>query len=535
MNLPFLFLAIANIVMLVSLVAGFVLLGVAVAGRRVGIDIRCRRCRHEFPRGGVIPEICTDCGADLTKPTALILGRYKLRGVMLAVALALIVAVPGAAGLVMFGAAFSARGAMIASGSPDALIDAAAQGDLVAASALSQQLAQPASGAAWIAVTTRLESDPAARPAILRAVVDHVRFGSMMPGGATAPDPVLLRDFGLALARTLESDPDCAEHFGMHMMNERLPPEVQEPVLASPAAVRAFLRGPTLRLRVLEAKDGGARGRSASVRPMLVYDAFSFFGRELAIAEAKASYLRTDGSVVELAPSRMQRGFELDTDFGTDIPVAAAMADPLWSGEIRLEATVGTVAASRSGVSARGESREVSEPFPYAWTIRVERVRPEDLRMVAVNDAEVVAMIRNDLGDSGVRVDGTGAARVVTLEGAAWGTVNGVEVRMRWELVQGERRWPQDERGGDRGEPSFAAPEFDANAPFRIVAQGVAPEPGANGPNDLAYLAGKWIVDFERTARPPRAIEHVPAEGAAASAPPELVDSDRAAGEVVRE
>ncbi len=43
-----------------SLLAGVVLLVVAIVGRRVGIDIRCRRCRHEYPRGAVIPPVCSD-------------------------------------------------------------------------------------------------------------------------------------------------------------------------------------------------------------------------------------------------------------------------------------------------------------------------------------------------------------------------------------------------------------------------------------------------------------------------------------------
>lgn len=533
MTLPYWFLPVASFALIASLAAGFMLLGASLAGRRAGVDIRCRRCRHEFPRGGVIPEVCSDCGADLRTPTALILGRYQLRGRMLVAALALLILVPGAAGLVLAGATFRVGGAMANMSSPDALIDAAILGDRLSASALGQQLGQPASTAAWNAITARLESDPAARPVILGAVVDHIRFGSMAPGPAPTADPVALRGFGEALARTLESDPGCAAHFGMHMTDERFPPELQEPVLANPAAVRAFLRGPTLRLRVLETAGAPPLGRSASIRPMLAYGAFAFFARQLAIAEAKASYVRADGSIVEIAPSRMQRGFDLDTDFGTEIPIAAAMADPNWSGEIRLEATVGTVAATRSRMVRRGESQEVSDPFPYAWTIRVARVRAEDLRMVAVNDAQVATMVRDRFADAGVRVQGDGAARVVALEVGAWGTMNSIEVRMRHELVQGERRWAQDERSGDAGEPSFTAPEFDASAPFRIVAQGVAPEPGANGPNDLAYLAGKWIVDFERTARPPRSIEHVPDERAAATAPAELIDRDRATGEVV--
>ena len=57
-----------------SLLAGVVLLVVALVGRRVGIDIRCRRCRHEYPRGAVIPPVCSDCGADISRTDALILG-----------------------------------------------------------------------------------------------------------------------------------------------------------------------------------------------------------------------------------------------------------------------------------------------------------------------------------------------------------------------------------------------------------------------------------------------------------------------------
>ena len=55
-----------------SLLAGVVLLVVALVGRRVGIDIRCRRCRHEYPRGAVIPPVCSDCGADISRTDALI-------------------------------------------------------------------------------------------------------------------------------------------------------------------------------------------------------------------------------------------------------------------------------------------------------------------------------------------------------------------------------------------------------------------------------------------------------------------------------
>ena len=529
-----------------SLLAGVVLLVVALVGRRVGIDIRCRRCRHEYPRGAVIPPVCSDCGADISRTDALILGQYRMRSRMLVVAIALLLPVP--AGLVMLASGRRARiGPPPVAAAPDALIDAAMTGNTTSMMNLAQLLGGPVgpdTRAAWAAATKRFTEDAAARAAIVEGVMQIERWSMVAagPSGYLVGDEAL-RAFGEALARALETDPALAEAMPEQRMDRRLPAALAEPVLASPAAVRAFLRGPTIAIRTLygarnpEQGPAAARASERTIAPMLVAGSFPCFGRALAFGEAAVSYVRRDGSAVGIEVPSGGAMLVLDPDIGTRIPIGAALDDPEWSGELRLAATVGTVANTRVARNSGNRRPTVADPFAYQWTIRVERVTPSALRAIAVCDADVTSAVTRSLQGAGVQVGGEGDAREVTLEIEPAININGVHVALEYELLQDGRSWKESsvaQRAGVQRAP-IAAVGFDPQAPFLLVVRGVPPVVTPDLSGDHAFAAGTWTVQFDRAARAPGSVVFAPLAGAPTEIPPEVASRGRDTGRVLRD
>lgn len=549
-----LWLIILNLTTSALVIAGLLLVVIALAGTRVGIGIRCRRCRHEFPRGGVIPPICSDCGADLSPERALVLGRYRPRTRMLAIGVVLLLAAPiGVAVFVSFvGSGGLASAPARAAAAPDELIDAAAAGDRMAESELGNRLRGYDSQlrnlsadyrSAWSAATERMRSDAAVRALIIKAVTEAARWTDDFPAQGVVIDDATLRAFGEALAHALETDPAFAEAIPDQRRLKPFAPAMAEPVLASPKAVRAFLRGPALALRRLERPSSSAQPTAAQnspvrvIEPRLVLSGFSNFGRTLAFGRLATSYVRKDGSTVEMALPPASRMPVLAEDWGTSIAIGAAIDDPEWSGEIRVSATVGTVANMNVARAAVGAFPLVADPFEYEWRIQVERVTPEAIRAVAVCNPVVSATVDGSLRAATLQVHGGGDEPTAVVELEHPVSNNGIFIRLEIEVVQDGSSWkeprPPTHLYGQR--TPFPVVGFDPLAPFQLIARGIRPAISESVLADHAYAAGTWTASFDKAARPPSSVKFKPLDDAPESAPPETARNGRDMGRVIRD
>lgn len=549
-----LWLIILNLTTSALVIGGLLLVVIALAGTRVGIGIRCRRCRHEFPRGGVIPPICSDCGADLSPERALVLGRYRPRTRMLAIGVVLLLAAPiGVAVFVSFvGSGGLASAPARAAAAPDELIDAAAAGDRMAESELGNRLRGYDSQlrnlsadyrGAWSAATERMRSDAAVRALIIKAVTEAARWTDDFPAQGVVIDDATLRAFGEALAHALETDPAFAEAIPDQRRLKPFAPAMAEPVLASPKAVRAFLRGPALALRRLERPSSSAQPTAAQnspvrvIEPRLVLSGFSNFGRTLAFGRLATSYVRKDGSTVEMALPPASRMPVLAEDWGTSIAIGAAIDDPEWSGEIRVSATVGTVANMNVARAAVGAFPLVADPFEYEWRIQVERMTPEAIRAVAVCNPVVSATVDGSLRAATLQVHGGGDEPTAVVELEHPVSNNGIFIRLEIEVVQDGRSWkeprPPTHLYGQR--TPFPVVGFDPLAPFQLIARGIRPAISESVLADHAYAAGTWTASFDKAARPPSSVKFKPLDDAPESAPPETARNGRDMGRVIRD
>ncbi len=549
-----LWLIILNLTTSALVIGGLLLVVIALAGTRVGIGIRCRRCRHEFPRGGVIPPICSDCGADLSPERALILGRYRPRTRMLAIGVVLLLAAPiGVAVFVSFvGSGGLASAPARAAAAPDELIDAAAAGDRMAKSELGNRLRGYDSQlrnlsadyrSAWSVATERMRSDAATRAVIIKAVTEAARWTDNFPAQGVVIDDATLLAFGEALAHALETDPAFAAAIPDGQGRKPFGLAMAEPVLASPKAVRAFLRGPELALRRLERPSpsappaAGQDGPARFIEPQLAFDGFSSFGRSLAFGALSISYVRNDGSTVEIGLPPASAMPVLEPDWGTRISIGAAIDDPEWSGEIRVSATVGTVANMNVARAAVGAFPLVADPFEYEWRIQVERVTPEAIRAVAVCDPTVTESIEKSLRAATIQVHGGGAEPTAVVELEHPVSNNGIFIRLEIEVVQDGRSWkeprPPTHLYGQR--TPFPVIGFDPLAPFQLIARGIRPAISESVLADHAFAAGTWTASFDKAARPPSSVKFKPLDDAPESAPPDAVGNGRDMGRVIRD
>ncbi|MCE2880773.1 MAG: zinc ribbon domain-containing protein [Planctomycetaceae bacterium] len=530
-----------GIFLTLSVAAGLFLLGLALAGRRVGIDVRCRRCRHQFPRTAEPPARCSDCGADLTRPDALVAGTWRLRRGLLAISLTLLVLMP--AGIVALHMNSGGPQRLARPQATGALIDASAGGDATAAYDLQYLLGGAASNEteeAWRVATERFATDASVRKAICEAIV-QIAYQSASAGATLhfAASTERQRAFGDALAALLTREPRAAEAlFGDPMSSMgRLPVDIAEPVLASTAAKKAFLRGPKLRMTLDDEPRTRAtrRGSPTEVRTVrLISTGFELFGRSLAFGEARAYYLRNDGTEVEVrSPFGRLRA---SGTFGTNIDIGAARADPAWNGQVRIRATVGTVAARELGAQIDG-SEGVEEPFEHEWTIVFAAREAGEPTVIAAGGRMLTEWVGEKARDASVRVTGAGDESKVRIELGAMGRINGVIAAVRAELRQDGRTWsePADFDPYTQGaRPEFRAPGFDGARPFELRLTGVPRGPASEGPAQYAYVAGLWTVDFDRTGRPGRAVSFTAAADAQAiDREPEEFSVENDMGEVI--
>src|SRR3954454_15524777 len=83
---------------LLLLIAGLVMFGRGLRGRRVDDHPLCRRCGFDLTGKPEASEVCAECGADLRAPKAIVHGHRERRAVLAAVGavLVLVVIVPAA-------------------------------------------------------------------------------------------------------------------------------------------------------------------------------------------------------------------------------------------------------------------------------------------------------------------------------------------------------------------------------------------------------------------------------------------------------
>jgi hypothetical protein len=484
-----------------------VFLGIGLGGRREGLDIRCRRCRHQYVFGQPVPAACSECGATTTAKRALTVGLWRPRWGALIVAVVGIVFVP-----TMYGLALSLpdlKAKALRSGGIDVAIDVALKNpqhmEMERLHEMLQAPTEQGTDTAWLRFAERIEREPEVQ-ALAVAYLAHV----VTWGGATStpslPSDEASERFGRALAVALRANPALAASFPRAFgASMRLPPILLEPIIADPEAMRAFLRGPVIAVKHVP------RQYRDETRIALVEEGVELLRRKFALESADVSYGRRDGASVRmmsLVPTieGKSRTYELDATFGTDIPLRAPLADAEWDGTLRIEARVGHVSAGRLGRRTTPiEPGTLEGVVDHTWEIRVERVDPTKLRAVPATDPNASAMVRASLEPLMVNIvanaDGVPSASF-TLEN--FGTVNGLVVALSASIEQEERTWPVARGAPNRalGIQPTLLDGFEIGRPYTLILEGVAPE-SAGRLEDFTYLAGRWIAKYDGTRRTP--------------------------------
>ncbi|MFM7261688.1 MAG: hypothetical protein ACKO3W_13910, partial [bacterium] len=190
------------------LMLAMVLLGFALGGRREGNTIRCRRCRHEFPHTMSIPDACQECGASTTANNALLLGAWRPRWRVLAVALIGLAIGPG---MLLFGQMLpTLKQSALRAGGIDVAIDTAiATPQFDSMERLHEMLhdgGTDATEARWLRFAERIDSEPAARRLAVE-YVGHIATWGHMPNQQLVASDKALETFGRALADAVRIDP----------------------------------------------------------------------------------------------------------------------------------------------------------------------------------------------------------------------------------------------------------------------------------------------------------------------------------------
>ena len=478
------------------LLVALFLLGFALGGRREGIEIRCRRCRHEFARTAPIPDVCQECGASTSTRNALQLGAWRPRWRVLAVAVIALTVGPSL--ILLSNALPTMKAKAIRAGGIDAAIDAALHASLANPQSIDLQqlhdaLHTPDEGAdgtdaRWLRFAERIEREPAARPLAMQYLGFIGTWGNA-PNTRLAASDKALETFGRALATALKSDPSLVDVWRRELgMQDDLPAILFEPFVGDHEVSRVFLRGP-----VLSAKYRVREGRN-DLRVLLLHGGMNVTRRSLEFESVELSYGRQDGTAVSMTqdPRRMG-GFrpELDETFGTAIDLTRPLADATWDGTIRIDARIGHAPANKFGRIARNKA-SLEDVFDHAWEIRVERVDPAKIRVFPVSESNASELVTASLRDVAIKVkpskESTTATVSFNLEPMS--VVNGVVVNLDTTIAQESRTWTV--RDGADNEVDG----FESGRPFELLVQGVAPQASASV-DDVAYLAGRWTARYE--------------------------------------
>jgi hypothetical protein len=496
------------------LMLSLVFLGVALGGRREGNAIRCRRCRHEFTRAMPIPAACQECGASTTAQNALVLGVWRPRWRVLAFALAGLAIGPG---MLYFGQVLpTLKRDALRDGGIDLAIDAAiAKPQFDSMEQLREALQNDASSGevaetdgAWKRFAERMEAEPAVRRLAMEYVA-HLATWGHMPDQQLAASDAALETFGRALASALRAEPALAE-----LLPDTIgPPEaisqvMVEPILADPAALAAFLRGPVIQIKYLP------RGSINDIAVGLVHQGAGCLRRTLAFESATVTYGRRDGTSVAMKsnPRRPNAELELHPDFGTRLDLSQPLADPEWDGTLRIDARVGHGPAERLGGpparirSMQGENAgpALEGVFDHAWEVRVEVIEPNSVnmspawepyaaeRIVDSLKTQEIAIVALPKGSTDAAAEG--ASFAFDLE--VFGMINQVHVNLAATVEQEDRVWDVA-NGKDNLLDGFAP-----GRPFHLVLRGEAPKIAQN-PNSSTYLAGRWSAKYDGKRRTP--------------------------------
>ncbi|MEY2794435.1 MAG: hypothetical protein RIR10_151 [Planctomycetota bacterium] len=489
-----------------------VFLGIGLGGRREGLEIRCRRCRHQYVFGQPVPAACSECGASTTAKRALAVGVWQPRWGALIFAIAGIVFVPAMYSFARLLPDLKAEA--LRSGGIDVAIDAAMKNpqhmELERLHEALQAPSETGTDVAWLRFAERIEREPEVQ-ALAVAYLEHaVSWGRSTSTNSAASDDAFEK-FGRALAAALRANPALTASFPRVVGGfDGLPPILFEPIIADPEAMRAFLRGP-----VIAVKHVPRRYRDET-QIALVEEGVELLRRKFALESAAVSYGRRDGTSVQMEPlvptiEGRSRPYELDATFGTDIPLRAPLADAEWDGTLRIEARVGHVSAGRLGRRTTPiEPGTLEGVVDHTWEIRVERVDPTKLRAIPATDPNASEMVRASLEPLMVNIvanaDGVPSA-TCTLEN--FGTVNGLVVALSASIEQEERTWPVARSAQNRalGNQPTLLDGFEIGRPYTLVLEGVAPE-SAGRLEDFTYLAGRWIAKYDGTRRTPTQVTY---------------------------
>ena len=488
------------------------LLGFGLGGRRDGLDVRCRRCRHQYAFGQPIPANCSECGAATSSRGALALGVWRPRWRVIAAALASFLLAPAAVFI-----ATSIPGwkdAATKAGGIDAAIDAAIANPQHMEFEQLHAFLQSDDGSptddAWLRFAERVEREPTVRT-LAPQYLDHVAQWHANPSRPPTASDGTLESVGRAIARALRTDPSMAAKFPRMYRMDGFPAVVLDAIVADPEAMRAFLRGPVIESRFLPRTLGN------DIRVRLVHDGIECLKRQFVFLSSEITYGRRDGTSRPLGVPQA-RGLalagrrELDPTFGTEIALEAALADPEWDGTIRIDARVGHAGGGKFSQRSGGVDSSMLEGIvDHSWEIRVERIDPSKIRASPVNEPFANESVRNALDRLAVRCDAAadGTPRA-GFDFDDFGTINGVWVELSAAIEQEGRTWPVV-RGA-----SNPLEGFEIGRPFALVLQGVPPKV-VRSTEDFGYLAGRWTAKFDGNRRTPVEVVHTASPDAEAA------------------
>ena len=496
------------------LMVALVLLGIALGGRREGNAICCRRCRHEFTRAMPLPDACQECGASTTARNALLLGAWRPRWRVLAFALAGLAIGPS---MLLFAQMLpTLKQDALRAGGIDVAIDAAILKpqfdsmeqlrEALHGDGSSGELAE--TDGAWKRFAERMEAEPAVRRLAMEYVA-HLATWGHMPEQQLAASDTALDTFGHALASALRAEPALAE-----LLPDTIgPPEaisqvMVEPILADPAALAAFLRGPVLQIKHLP------RGSINDIAVGLVHQGAGCLRRTLAFESATVTYGRRDGTSVAMksSPRRPNAELELHPDFGTRLDLSQPLADPEWDGTLRIDTRVGHGPAERLGSpparirSMQGENAgsALEGVFDHAWEVRVEIIDPKNVTMSPAWEPYAAERIGDSLKTQEIAIaalpkgstDATAEGASFAFDLEVFGTINQLQINLAATVEQEDRTW--DVASGKDN----VLDGFTPDRPFQLVLRGEAPK-NVQNPNSSSYLAGRWSAKYDGKRRTP--------------------------------
>jgi hypothetical protein len=479
----------------VAAVVGGMLIAASLLGRS-GRDCLCRRCGHTLP--SIDAKTCTECGLDATRPANVVVGRRRIRPVVLGLGLA------------------SAALAFLPL--PPLSLRPAAVRLLLAQRLAPADLLDPVLASDPVAVAAQGErlTDREFVEAMAATVLDRLKTATIAP--SNDPLILLLKNLDSATVapagRPLESTwwRRFAEIFASRLADGTLLPSVAWSAVrdVSPWVTRSF---------------GGPSADGDDVfAPLMAQDAFVLEGLRID-APARLSSATTDlivtaswsslGSpprfdLVEFAAARWA------VDDGGTTPEWKDLVPARDNGFGRASGSrswmipqSGPILVEVEGRLARDE--DSGPPIPFRRTLRVERVSEDAVKAILVRDDNAKSRIERLLSSLSVRAGGRapvpsfGAIRPEppTQPISYGGTLIIEQAEERWTL--GTVRIATT--GASGSSLNSSASGFDPLAPFTMI---IEPDPTSqrrSATDDYLFLDLVAVLHFAKADAPPERIE----------------------------